>query len=204
MASIEGAFIGLARYIRDHFPHLTWMPLWYGGIPFPDSYPPLLHVTVAAVSALGHISAGLAYHAVTAALYSLAPVALYWAAAAVGRRPGCGAFSPRPATRCFSPTIWLVPSIAPRYRRMVRAVPPGRHGALGRGAAHHGADAAAAGYRRALHRDAAAGTPASYFAAALAMAAAALSNWIGGFALALVGGGVPAWRTSKARGRAWL
>ena len=66
MASIEGAFIGLARYIRDHFPHLTWMPLWYGGIPFPDSYPPLLHVTVAAVSALAHISAGLAYHAVTA------------------------------------------------------------------------------------------------------------------------------------------
>ena len=43
MPSIEGAFIGLARYIRDHFPDLTWMPLWYGGIPFPDSYPPVLH-----------------------------------------------------------------------------------------------------------------------------------------------------------------
>src|SRR5581483_9253670 len=27
MGSIEAAFIGLARYIRDHFPHLTWFPL---------------------------------------------------------------------------------------------------------------------------------------------------------------------------------
>ena len=102
MGSIEGAFIGLARYIHDHFPHLNWMPLWYGGIPFPDSYPPLLHVTVAAVSALAHLSAGLAYHAVTAVFYSLAPVALYWALLRLGARAGLHAW-PQPDTRSSRP-----------------------------------------------------------------------------------------------------
>ena len=103
MASIEGAFIGLARYIRDHFPHLTWMPLWYGGIPFPDSYPPLLHVTVAAVSALAHISAGLAYHAVDGHALFARPLSL-----STGPLSRMGATtslrsSPRPATRSSRP-----------------------------------------------------------------------------------------------------
>jgi hypothetical protein len=109
MGSIEGAFIGLARYIRDHFPHLGWMPLWYGGIPFPDSYPPLLHVTVAAVSAVAHISAGLAYHLVTAIFYSLAPVALYWALGRMGASRSA-AFMAAAGYSLFSPTIWLVQS----------------------------------------------------------------------------------------------
>ena len=106
MPSIEGAFIGLARYIRDHFPDLSWMPLWYGGIPFPDCYPPLLHTLVAAVSGLGRIDIGLAYHAVTAAMYSLGPVALYWAARRMGanRVP---AFLACLGYSLLSPSIWL-------------------------------------------------------------------------------------------------
>src|ERR1043166_6419250 len=77
MGSIEAAFVGLARYIRDHYGDLHWFPLWYGGIPFQDSYPPLLHFTVAGFAAIVHRSPGLAYHAVTATFYCLVPVAVY-------------------------------------------------------------------------------------------------------------------------------
>src|ERR1700753_2292262 len=109
MGSIEGAFVGLARYIRDHLPHLTWMPLWYGGIPFPDSYPPLLHTTVAAISGAGHISAALAYHAVTAVFYSLGPVALYWALRRM-ETARWAAWIAAAGYSLFSPTLWLVPT----------------------------------------------------------------------------------------------
>jgi hypothetical protein len=186
MPSIEGAFIGLARYIRDHFPDLSWMPLWYGGIPFPDSYPPLLHTLVAAVSGLGRIDIGLAYHAVTAAMYSLGPVALYWAVRRMGadRLP---AFLACLGYSLLSPSIWLGSELrhdiggwfAPcRLDAMVRWG-EGPHIAsltllpLALGSLHI-----------ALQRQ----QPARYFAAALAMAAVVLSNWIGGFALALIAG----------------
>ena len=43
MGSIEAAYVGLARYIANNWNDLGWFPLWYGGIPYPDSYPPLLH-----------------------------------------------------------------------------------------------------------------------------------------------------------------
>jgi hypothetical protein len=186
LPSIDGAFIGLARYIRDHFPDLTWMPLWYGGIPFPDCYPPLLHVLVAAVSGLGRIDAGLGYHAVAATLYSLGPVTLYWAARRLGatRAP---AFLAGLGYSLLAPSIWLGPELrhdiggwfAPcRLDAMVRWG-EGPHIAsltllpLALGLMH-----VALQHRRA----------AWYFAAALAMAAVALSNWIGGMALALVAG----------------
>jgi hypothetical protein len=186
MPSIDGAFIGLARYIRDHFPDLTWMPLWYGGIPFPDCYPPLLHTLVAAVSGLGRIDIGLAYHAVVATLYSLGPVTLYRA----GRRIGAqrmAAFLACVGYSLLSPAIWLGKELrhdiggwfAPcRLDAMVRWG-EGPHIAsltllpLALGLMHV-----------ALHRR----RIAWYFAAALAMAAVALSNWIGGMALALVAG----------------
>ena len=84
MGSIEAAYVGLARYIVHHFPDLSWFPLWYGGIPYPDTYPPLLHMIVAGVAASGHLSPGLAYHAVTAMVFALMPVALYWTAWGLG------------------------------------------------------------------------------------------------------------------------
>jgi hypothetical protein len=185
MASIEGAFIGLARYIRDHFPHLSWMPLWYGGIPFPDSYPPLLHLTVAGVSALARISAGLAYHLVIAVFYSLAAVALYWALERMGATRWAALLAAA-GYSLFSPTIWLVPS----FRHDIGGwFAPCRLDAMvswGEGP-HITAllflPLAVGGLWVAIQRR----TPASCFAAALALAATALSNWIGGFSLALVG-----------------
>jgi hypothetical protein len=77
MGSIEGVYIGLARYIMHNAGDLTWFPLWYNGIPYQDSYPPLLHVAVALTASLFHCSPALSYHFVTALLYCLGPVTLF-------------------------------------------------------------------------------------------------------------------------------
>jgi hypothetical protein len=77
MGSIEAAFISLARYITQNVRDLTWFPLWYDGIPYQDAYPPLLHWTVALVAGLSGWSPALAYHAVVAFLYCMAPVTLF-------------------------------------------------------------------------------------------------------------------------------
>ncbi len=183
MGSIEAAFIGLARYIRDHFPDLHWFPLWYGGIPYPDTYPPLLHLAVAATAALFRVSPGLAYHAVTAAVYCLAPAALFWAVwrLGAGRIP---AFACALLYSLLSPSCWLVRELRADSggwfgpRRLITLV---RYGEgphltsllflpLAIGLLH-----VALQKRRPLH----------YVLAALAMAAVVLSNWIGAFALAL-------------------
>ena len=182
MASIEGAFIGLARYIRDHFPQLGWFPLWYGGIPWPDSYPPLLHMAVAALSAVGP-SPGLAYHFVTAVVYALIPVTLFWAALVLGA-PRMNAVLCALFYSLVSPSCWLIREVRADSggwfgpRRLVTLV---RYGEgphllsllflpLAVGALH-----------LALTRR----RPVYYVGAGLAVAGTVLSNWIGGLALAL-------------------
>ncbi len=183
MGSIEGAFIGLARYIRDHFPDLSWFPLWYGGIPYPDSYPPLLHWAVAGTGALFHISTGLAYHAVTAAIYAAAPAALFWTAWRLGANRAA-AFVCALLYSLISPSCLLVREVrfdaggwfAARRMQTLVHYGEGPHVtsllflALAIGLLH-----VALEKRR----------PLWYVLAALAMAATVLSNWIGGFALAV-------------------
>jgi hypothetical protein len=80
MGSIEAAYIGLARYIAAHLGQLSWFPLWYGGIPFADTYPPLLHMVCGLVVAATGASPGLVHHFVTATVYALGPVTLFWMA----------------------------------------------------------------------------------------------------------------------------
>lgn len=69
----EYSYISIARFFRDQ--PWTWNPAWYGGMPFHYVYPPLFHLLVALTPApsLGH-----SFHVVTAVVYALAPVALYW------------------------------------------------------------------------------------------------------------------------------
>lgn len=183
MGSIEAAFIGLAHYIREHFPDLSWFPLWYGGIPYPDSYPPLLHFAVAGAGALFQISSGLAYHAVTAAVYALAPAALFWTAWRLG------------ATRTAAFVCALLYSLVSPSCLLVREVRADSGGWFGPrrlttlvryGEGPHVASllllALAIGL---LHEAIERRRPAWYALAALSLAATVLSNWIGGFALAL-------------------
>ncbi len=110
MQSIEGAFIGMARYISGHWNHLTWFPLWNAGAPFPTTYPPLLNIFVALCADLFHTSAAHAYHAVTAAMYCLGPLALFalawrftaskWTAFAAGMMYSLLPFS-----------AWIIPAV---------------------------------------------------------------------------------------------
>src|ERR1035441_1976917 len=71
MGSIEAAYVGLARYVSQHWNDMGWFPLWYGGIPYADSYPPLLHWVSGLAVTLTGVSPGLAYHFVTAMIYCL-------------------------------------------------------------------------------------------------------------------------------------
>jgi uncharacterized membrane protein len=183
MGSIESVFIGLARYIRDHFSDLHWFPLWYGGIPYPDTYPPLLHFLVAAVGAVFRVDSGLAYHVTTAAVFALAPAALFWTAWRLGATRS-SAFLCALLYSLISPSVFLVRDVRHDTggwfgpRRLVTLV---RYGegphltsllflGLAIGLLH-----VALEKRR----------PFYYLLAALGMAAVVLSNWIGAFALAI-------------------
>ena len=77
MGSIEGAFIGISRYAMHHWRDLTWFPLWYGGVPYQNTYPPLLHLTVAAWATVTGMSPAHSYHFLTGLAYCAGPLALF-------------------------------------------------------------------------------------------------------------------------------
>jgi hypothetical protein len=77
MYSIEGSYMGLARWYKVNWTHPGWFPLWYGGIPIENSYPPLLHHIVALFSFATGMTVAHSVHAVVAAFYCLGPVALF-------------------------------------------------------------------------------------------------------------------------------
>ncbi len=183
MGSNEGVYIGLARYIREHFPHFAWFPLWYGGIPFQNSYPPLLHFLVAACAAVVHMPDARAYHLVTASLYALGPVALYWTA----RQFGTGrivAFLGGLIYSVVSPSCWLASAIRIDSggwlgpRRLISFVIYGD-------APHIAALVLLTLAIGGLHRALETRTALRSVGAAALVSAVALTNWIGAFALAL-------------------
>ena len=186
MGSIEAAYVGLARYIVAHFPDLTWFPLWYGGTPYPDTYPPLLHFTVAAVAAAARISPALAYHSVTAVAYALGPVTVFWAAwrLGAGRVP---AWLAGLGYSLVAPSCFLVHDIRADSggwfgpRRLQTLLPYGEGPHLTSMVFLPLAIAL-------LHVALTKRRPVYYVLAGLALAATVLSNWIGAFALALGAG----------------
>lgn len=80
MGSIDGAHIGIPRYLAEHWRDLGWFPLWFDGIPYQNTYPPLLRAIVALAMKLSGTEPVPAYHTVTALLYALGPVTLFWLA----------------------------------------------------------------------------------------------------------------------------
>ena len=183
MGSIEAAYVGLARYVAHHLSDLTWFPLWYGGIPYPDTYPPLLHWISGLAVALFGISPGLAYHAVTATIYAAGPAALFWMAWRLsGNR--AAAFTAGLLYSLISPSCLLVKEVrfdaggwfGPRRLGTLVVYGEGPHLIsllflpLAVGLLH-----VALQKRR----------PVYYVIAALAIAAVPLSNWLGGMALAM-------------------
>jgi len=111
MGSIEGAFIGISRYMMEHWRDLSWCPLWYTGIPAQNMYPPLLHALVAVAAWISGISPAHAHHWVTALFYCLGSVTLF---ALVLRLSGSrwAAFFAGALYSAFSPSGWLIPKVA--------------------------------------------------------------------------------------------
>ncbi|MFN0103023.1 MAG: hypothetical protein ACKV2U_13145 [Bryobacteraceae bacterium] len=110
MGSVEGSFIALARYIRDNWRDLDWFPLWFSGMPFANTYAPLLHTLTALTAGLTDWSPGLAYHFVTALCYCLGPVTLYLLAVHLTGRRGAslgGAL----AYSLLSPSAFLIDGV---------------------------------------------------------------------------------------------
>jgi len=180
--SIEGAYIGLARWIGGHPFEWKWFPQWYCGIPFQNAYPPLLHFIVAGVAALAGISAALAYHAVTAAFYCAGPVTLFLFAWRLSGDRWASFFAGL-FYSAVSASSWLVPAIAADVgtafaSRRLHVL--ARYGEGPHVAALALLPVALAALLWALRRR----KPIPLYATALAFAAVVLTNWLGAFALA--------------------
>jgi hypothetical protein len=183
MGSIEGAYIGIARYAMAHWRDLSWFPLWYGGIPYQNTYPPLLHWSVALVASVRGFSPAHAYHWTTALLYCLGPVTLF---ALVRRLSGSrwAGFTAGLLYSVLSPSAWLIAEIAndlggkfgPRRLQALVVYGEGPHVAALTllPLAILMVDLAVA-KRKGIW----------FSGAVVALAAVALTNWLGAFALAL-------------------
>ncbi|WP_031500694.1 hypothetical protein [Bryobacter aggregatus] len=113
--SIEWVYLTLARYIGVHgfatiYGDAEWFPYWYAGVPFENTYQPLLPYLVAISAVLAKISAGRAYHLVTGFFFCLGPLGVYLLARRLTRSiwPSLCAAA---AYSLLSPCSWLMPSI---------------------------------------------------------------------------------------------
>jgi hypothetical protein len=183
MWSIEGAYIAISRYMIENWRDLTWFPLWYGGIPFQNTYPPFLHAVVALAAVTFRISPAHAHHIVTAVFYCLGPIALYALALRLTGSRWYG-FWAGWIYSIVSPSLFLLPVIRgdsdslfePRRFHVLAVYGEGPHItslAL--------LPAALLSLNLALSKR----TPLWYVIAAISMAAVALSNWLGAFALSI-------------------
>lgn len=109
--SNEGSAIAIARYISEHWGQFSWWPLWHCGMPYQDTYVPLLHLVVAVLASLGHISAARAYHAVVGVAYAFGPATLYLMASRLGAPPG-SSFLAGLSYSLISPSAILIPNFA--------------------------------------------------------------------------------------------
>lgn len=107
-ASIDGSFIAITRYLSRHWSDHQWWPIWHGGMPYQNTYVPLLHLATAAYATLPGVDPARAYHAVTGLAYALGPVTLYWMARRFGASRGA-AFLGGLLYSTFSPSGVILP-----------------------------------------------------------------------------------------------
>src|SRR5579871_645947 len=183
MGSIEPAYLGISRYLLGHFGDWRWFPLWYCGVPFQNAYPPVLSTIVAAFAWLFHWSPALSYHAVTAAFYSLGPVALFFLLRELSGNDQAG-FLAGLFYSLISPSALLMPSVrgdlnsywAPRRLQAL----------VSYGESPHIASLTLIPLALLLlHLYLKKRGPVRALAASIALAGVALTNWIGTFTLAI-------------------
>lgn len=84
--SNEGSYMTFGRFLARYWPHAGWFPWTDSGMPFEDTYLPLVSVLVAVVSRVANCSPAHALHFIAALTYSLAPVFLFVFARALSGR----------------------------------------------------------------------------------------------------------------------
>jgi hypothetical protein len=84
--SNEGSYMTFGRFLASYWPHTGWFPWTNSGMPFEDTYLPLVSVLVAVVSRVANCSPARALHFIAALTYSLAPVFLFVFARALSGR----------------------------------------------------------------------------------------------------------------------
>jgi hypothetical protein len=108
-ASIESTFIADARFLKDHWPHPQWQPLWYGGTRFDYIYPPALRYGIAALAKFYPMSEARAYHLYIAFFYCIGIAGVYLLV-----RIACGsrgaAWLAAAATAFLSPSFLFLPA----------------------------------------------------------------------------------------------
>src|SRR5436309_15085767 len=77
LGSGDGPQIAMARLVMDHPADMAWWPWWFCGMPHRNVYGPVVHMLVAAVATVAHLSPALTLHTMAALFYSLGPVTLY-------------------------------------------------------------------------------------------------------------------------------
>jgi hypothetical protein len=197
MGSIEAAYIGISRYAMGHWRDLTWFPLWYNGIPYQNTYPPLLHLGVALIAWVRGITPAHAYHWTIALTYCLGPVALFALVRVVSGSRWAG-FVAGLFYTALTPSAWLMPDIASALGSPFR---PQRLNALVYWGEGPHVSAMTLLPMAFLLVDLAIRKRKGYYVAgaAVALAAVVLTNWLAAFALALgivayVLAGIREWR----------
>ena len=108
MNSMHGFWIALAERAEGSWLHPTWWPYWSGGMPFEFTYAPLAPALVKLWSKWGGVAPIVAFHQISAVVYCLVPLALFWAAWRITRMPGYS-FVAAMIYTFIAPTQWLVP-----------------------------------------------------------------------------------------------
>jgi hypothetical protein len=84
--SNEGSFITFGKFLLDSWPHCRWFPLFNAGMPFENTYLPLVSGLVAIGSAITRCSPAHVFHFLAALGFCLGPVFLFLFARQVSRR----------------------------------------------------------------------------------------------------------------------
>jgi hypothetical protein len=183
MGSIEGAYIGISRYAMAHWRDLTWFPLWYNGIPYQNTYPPLLHLGVALIAWMRGFTPAHAYHWTIALAYCLGPVTVYAVVRRLSESRWAG-FMAGAIYTALSPSAFLIADVARDTGSVFR--PRRLHTLLAWGEGPHVAAMTLLPVAFLMvHLAVRKRRPVYISLAAVALAAVVLTNWLAAFALAL-------------------
>ncbi|MGP0071098.1 MAG: hypothetical protein ACLPWF_04095 [Bryobacteraceae bacterium] len=108
--SNEGVYMAFGEFLARYWPHMGWFPWSNAGMPFEDTYLPLVAMLVAVVSRIGNCSPAHALHFIAALTYSLAPVFLFLFARAL---------SGRIAPSAWAAALWSLVSPAVIFPRLL-------------------------------------------------------------------------------------